>query len=55
MATIVTREGVILSQPTLTDEQRAEGWCIFLRALLRENPEALTGGQEAAEPSTSSV
>lgn len=54
MATVVTREGVILSQPVLTDEQRADGWCIVLRAFLREHPEALTGGQDAAEPCTSS-
>lgn len=55
MATTITRDGVILEQDELTEAQREEAWCIVFRAFLREHPEVLTGGQDAAEVCTASA
>lgn len=49
----MTREGVILEQAPLTEEQCEEAFCMVFRAFLRAHPEELTGGQEATEASTS--
>lgn len=56
MPSIITREGVVIHQEQLTQEQKEQGWAMVFSAFLRLHPEALdTGGQEAAEPSTSSA
>ena len=56
MATVITRDGVVLHQDQLTQEQKDQGWAMVFAAFLRMHPEILnTGGQAAAEPSTSSV
>lgn len=48
-----TRDGKILSMDTYTQQQLEDALCIVFRAFLKDNPELLTGGQDAAEPSTS--
>ena len=56
MPSIITREGVVIHQEELTQEQKEQGWAIVFRRFLELHPEVLNmGGQEAAEPSTSSV
>lgn len=53
---IVSREGELIRQDELTQEQKDSAWVTVFRAFLREHPEYLeTGGQEAAAPSTSAV
>lgn len=50
---VVTREGVPVSQPELTDEQQNQLWAVILRSFLRRNPELLNpDGQDAAGAST---
>lgn len=44
----MTREGVILEQTPLTDEQREDAFCMVFRAFLREHPEVLMGGHGEA-------
>ena len=56
MPSIITREGVVIHQEELTQEQKEQGWAIVLRRFLELHPEVLNmGGQEASEPSTSSA
>lgn len=56
MPSIITREGVVIHQEELTQAQKDRGWAIVFREFLKLHPEMLNmGGQEAAEPSTSSV
>lgn len=56
MPSIITREGVVIHQEELTQQQKEQGWAIVLHKFLELHPEALNmGGQEEAEPSTSSV
>ena len=51
MATIITRDGVVLHQDQLTQEQKTQGWSMAFSAFLRLHPEMLnTGGQDAAAP-----
>ena len=51
MATVITRDGVVLHQAQLTQEQKDQGWAMVFAAFLRLHPEMLnTGGQEAAAP-----
>lgn len=52
---VATREGVIIRQDELTQEQRDELWVRVFTAFLRQHPEEITGGQEAAEASTASA
>lgn len=50
-----TRDGKILSMDKYTPQQIEDALCIVFRAFLEDNPELLTGGQDAAEVSTASA
>lgn len=51
MPSIITREGVVIHQETLTQEQKEQGWAIVLRRYLELHPEALnTVGHGEPEP-----
>lgn len=53
MATVITRDGIVLHQDQLTQEQMDQGWAMVFAAFLRLHPEMLnTGGQDAAKAST---
>ena len=50
----VTRDGAPVSVPQISEEQRETLWAAVFRAYLQRHPEeADTGGQAAAEASTS--
>lgn len=49
MPSIITREGVVIQQEALTQEQKEQGWAIVLRRFLELHPEMLnTVGQGEA-------
>lgn len=48
----VTRDGTLIQQDELTDEQKEQGWIAVMSAFLRLHPEVLTGGQEGTGAST---
>lgn len=53
---IVTRDGELIRNDELSQEQKDSALVMVFRAFLMEHPEYLeTGGQEAAAPSTSAV
>lgn len=49
----VTRDGVLIRQDELTQAQKEQALVAVFSAFLRAHPEELTGGQDAAEASTS--
>ena len=51
----MTRDGAVVRQDPITQEQRDALWLQVFSAFLRLHPEELMGGQEAAEPCTSSA
>lgn len=50
MPSIITREGVVIHQEELTQEQKEQGWAIVFRRFLELHPEVLNtvGHGEAA-------
>lgn len=50
---VANRDGVLIHAGPLTPEQREQALVAVFSAFLRAHPEELTGGQEAAEASTS--
>lgn len=50
MPSIITREGVVIHQEPLTQDQKEQGWAIVLRRFLELHPEMLNtvGHGEAA-------
>lgn len=53
---VVARDGEIIRADELSQEQKEAALVMIFRSYLQQHPEVLqTGGQAAAEPSTSSV
>lgn len=50
---VATRDGVLIYADPLTTEQQEQAWAAVASYVLRNTPELLTGGQDAAEASTS--
>lgn len=51
---VATRDGEVLRAEELSPEQKETAWTVIFRAFIAQHPEVVqTGGQEAAEPSTS--
>ena len=57
MAITATRDGQVIRADALTQEQLEAAWAAVFRSFLQTHPELVktTGGQDAAEPSTSSA
>lgn len=50
---IATREGQVIREDVLTQEQKESAWTMIFRSFIAAHPDAVqTGGQEAAEAST---
>lgn len=53
---VATRDGKVIQGLELSQEQKETALAAIFRSFLAQHPEMLhTGGQDAAEPSTSSV